>query len=528
MKKLMVLCLCFVLVFGLTACVSQPKMQEPEALPEPQMLVIATAVDLYNIDPAVGFDYALSSTSKALYDNLYRHVDSPPRVIPWLAERYEVSEDATEWTFYLRKDARFHDGSPVTAHAVKYSADRLFDIGKGPASLFIGVLDKDGVVVVDDYIVKFKLSKPFAPFIDVIPWLFVVNPGIVEEHRGDDFAQSWLSENEAGSGPFTISKWVAGETYEFKAVEDYWKGWPEQGRLAGYRRLVMRDSSERSRALIDGRAHLADWMLPEDQLLLRDIHGMVLSEEPGLDTYEIKLNNKKGYTSDVYVRRAISYALDYDALEKIWVGRAKMMNGPLPAGSEWENKELSIYRLDLARAGQELSKSPWPNGGFELDFVYVSGLEEERQTGLIVKNQLAKLNISVNIIPMSWADAVALFGEPGSSPDMFPLYSSTAYSDPDNYLWSGYHSSQAGQWTNPGHYENEQVDALLEQARGIIDKEQRKSLYDQAQHIIVKEAVNIFGLTPQDDHVFSPVLKGYDYCPIMGSYEEFYWFRIED
>ncbi|MCK5021010.1 MAG: ABC transporter substrate-binding protein, partial [Candidatus Peribacteraceae bacterium] len=442
--------------------------------------------------------------------------------------RYEVSEDAMEWTFYLREDAKFHDGSPVTAQAVKYSADRLIEIGKGPNSLFKGVIDKDSTIVIDDYTVKFKLLKPFAPFLDVIPWLFIVNPNIVEENKGDDFGQMWLTDHGAGSGAFEIKRIVPGELYEFEAFENYWKGWPEEGRISGFMRKIMRESSERTKALEDGEVHVADWLSAEDQLVLRDVSGMVLVDEPTLNIYDIKLNNKKTYTSDINVRKAISYAFDYEALKNIWVGRAKLLRGPLPPGSEWVNENMEVYETDINKAKEELSKSPWPNGGFELDYVYVTGLEEERQTGLILKDQLAKIDITVNVIPMSWTDAVVLFSDPQTSPDMFPLYSSSAFSDPDNYLWSGYHSSQVGQWTNPGHYENIELDSILEEARGTIDEDKRKQLYNQAQEIVVEDAVNIFGVIPPDFHAWNPNVKGIDYCPIQGSDEEFYWLRIEE
>lgn len=528
MKNLLAVCLCVFVVFAFSGCVSQP--QEGGGIgveTESKVLVMGSAVDVYNMDPAVGFDQAISSTVKNLYDNLYRHVDDPPRVIPWLAERHEVSEDATEWTFYLRKDANFHDGSPVTAQAVKYSADRLVEIGKGPASLFKGVIDEESTTVLDDYTVKFKLLKPFAPFLDVVPWLFILNPDLVEKNRGSDFGQAWLTDHEAGSGPFTIKEITPGETYEFEAFEDYWRGWPEEGRISGYVRMVMRESSERTAALESGEIHVADWMLAEDQLVLRDVNGMFLVDEPTLNTYDIKLNNRKGYTADINVRKAISYAFDYEALKNIWAGRAKLLTGPLPPGSGWVNTGVEVHELDMEKAKEELSKSPWPDGGFELDYVYVTGLEEERQTGLIFRDQLEELNINVNVIPMSWTDAVVLFGDYQTSPDMFPLYSSSAYSDPENYLWSGYHSSQSGQWTNPGHYENPELDSILEEARGTTDRAERKSLYDQAQEIIVNDAVNVFGVNPPDFHVWSPDVKGFDYCPVQGSDEEFYWIRIE-
>ncbi|MEM5871245.1 MAG: ABC transporter substrate-binding protein [Candidatus Aenigmatarchaeota archaeon] len=500
---------------------------EEEIREEYKILVIGSAVDVYTFDPAVAFDEATSSVVKSLYDSLYKYTDNPPRVIPWLAERYEVSSDGKEWIFYLRKDAYFHDGSPVTAKDVVYSAKRLMNIGKGPASLFKGIIDENSVEEIDSYTVKFKLLKPYSMFVEIIPWLFVVNSNLVKQNEKNDFGQAWLSDNEAGSGPFTIKRFIPGEIYEFEAFENYWRGWPENSNLKGYTRKVIRNSEDRAKALMNGEIHVADWMSPEDQLILRDAYGMMLIEEPTINTYEIKMNNKIGYTSNLHVRKAISYAVNYEAIKALWFGRAKLMRGPLPPGSEWVNEEISVYRLDMEKAKEELAKSPWPNGGFELDYVYVVGLEEERLTGLILKSQLALLNITVNIIPMSWTDAVLLFSDPHTSPDLFPLYSSSAYFDPDNYLWSGYHSSQAGEWTNPGHYSNIEVDRLLEEARTTIDKEKRKEIYNRVQEIIVEDAANIFLVAPPDFHVWSPKVKNLDYCPIQGSDEEFYGLRIE-
>ncbi len=492
-----------------------------------RFLIMGTAVDLYTIDPAVGFDEAISSTHKNLYDSLYRYVDNPPKLIPWLAESYNVSKDGKVWTFKLRKDAYFHDGTPVTSEAVKYSLERLLKIGKGPAFLFKGIVDEKGIETPDNYTIRIKLLKPYVPFLKVIPWLFIVNPKIVEEHKGDDYGQSWLAEHEAGSGPFILKKFVPGEVYEFEAFENYWRGWPKEGKLSGFTRKVIRDASQRIEALKNGEVHMIDWVTPSDQILLRDVYGFVITDEPAMNTFEIKMNNKYGPTSNKHVRKAISYAFDYDALENIWIGRAKLLRGPLPTNSEWINPNLKVYRFNMTRAKEELAKSPWPNGGFVLDYVYVAGLEEEREVGLLIKKQLAELNITVNIIPMSWTDAVALFKDPKKSPSLFPLYSAAAFPDPDNYLWFGYHSSTVGEWSNPGHYSNSTLDKILEDARSTLNESKRKELYNRAQEIIVEDAPNIFGVSTPDFHVWSPKVKGLNYCPVQGSDEEFYWLRIE-
>jgi peptide/nickel transport system substrate-binding protein len=503
---------------------------EPEPTPTlvpviPGQLVIGSAVDLYTIDPAVGFDSAIGSSLKGLYDALFRHVGNPPQAVPWLAEGYEVSEDATEWTFQLVETAVFHDGSPVTAAAVKYSAERLLRIGGGPASLFTGIMGKDSVEVLGDHTLKIKLLQPFGPFLDTLTWLFVVNPDLVEANAGADDGQTWLTDHEAGSGPFVIEEWKPGESYEFKAVADYWRGWPAEGHLDGYVRKIIGESADRTEALEQGEAHIIDWAAPEEQLRLKEI-GFLIVEEPTTQMYDVKLNNQEGYTANLHVRKAISLAFDYQALQDIWAGRSILAVGPLPPSLELTSTDLDIYHLDLEKARAELAESPWPEGGFDLDYVYVSGLEEERKTGEILRDQLAKLDIKVNIIPMAWADAVSTFHDPKTSPALFPLYSSTAFPDPDNYLWSGYHSSQAGEWTNPGHYQSAEMDELLEQARASVKQAQRKRLYRQAQQLALDDAVNIFGASTPDFHVYSQEIKGFDYCPVMGSDEDFYWVRL--
>jgi len=495
-------------------------------LTKPQRLVIGSAVDVYTIDPAVGFDQAIGSSLKGLYDALFRHVGNPPQATPWLAESYEVSEDAKEWTFNLVKNAVFHDGSPVTAAAVKYSAERLLRIGGGPASLFEGIMGQDSVSVLDDYTLEIKLLQPFGPFLDTLPWLFIVNPNVVEANAGNDEGQTWLTDHEAGSGPFTMGEWKPGELYEFKAVTDYWRGWPTESYLEGYARRVIEDAAARMQALEQGEVDIVDWASSEEQRRFKEM-GFLIVEEPSVQTYDIKLNSQEGYTADLHVRKAISYAFDYQALQEIWAGRAVLTEGPLPPSLEWAAIGLEVYRLDLEKARAELTQSPWPEGGFDLDYVYVTGLEEERKTGEILRDQLAKLNIKVNIIPMAWADAVITFQNAKTSPPMFPLYSSNALPDPDNYLWSGYHSSQAGAWTNPGHYQNPQMDDLLERARATVDQAERKKLYRQAQQLALDDAVNIFGVSALDFHIYSPYIKGFDYCPVMGSDEDFYWLWLE-
>ncbi|HVO70418.1 MAG TPA: ABC transporter substrate-binding protein, partial [Aggregatilineaceae bacterium] len=220
------------------------------------------------------------------------------------------------------------------------------------------------------------------------------------------------------------------------------------------------------------------------------------------------------------------YAVDYDAMAAIWSGQAPLLNGPLPPALSTRSEPM--YRRDLDKAKEALAASAYPNGT-DLEYVYVVGLEDERRTGLVLQDSLKDIGINVSITPVPWADAVATFADPKTSPAMFPLYSSTAFADPDNYLWVAFHSSQAGQWTNPGHYKNPEVDVLLAQARASTDATERTQLYGQVEEKILQDSPNVFLVVAPEDHMVGPRILNYAsyYCPVMGSMEDFYFFQVQ-
>lgn len=492
---------------------------DPEAI-----LIFGSSVDLPNLDPAVGHDGAGAETQKSVYDTLYRHMGNPAELVPWLATGHEATEDAIEWTFSLDERAKFQDGSPVTSEAVVYSIERVISINRGVAWMFSGVLTDGSVEAVDDYTVKFTLSEPFAPFLHAITWLFIVNPTVVEEHaEGDDMGQGWLLSNSAGSGPFKIKRWEPGTLYEFESDPDYWRGW-ETPRLKGYIRQVSRESSTKRLALEQGQMHAADFISVEDIRLLERAEQVVVPADPAIGTYVVKMNNQVGPTSDVNVRRAISYAFDYDGMLQIMEGRAVRLNGPLAPTLLGTKEDLNAFTTDLEKAKEELAKSEEYKDGFDLEYVYVTGLEEQRQTGLILLAQLAELNINLTITPMEWSNAVALFADAEQSPSMFPILSGTDYPDPDNFLWQSYHSSANGTWMGASHYQNAEVDTLLEDARSTPDWDARVELYDQAQQIVVDEAAELFIYSQVGGLIRSTKVQGYEYCPVMGSGS--FWYQM--
>lgn len=492
----------------------------------PKILIAGYNQDISNLDPHTGHDYSIATTQKSCYDTLLRYRGNPPQLVPLLATEYESNDDATEWTFKLDERAVFHDGTPVTASDVVYSVGRMIRKNRGVAWLFSNVMDEDGAEAVDDHTVVFKLHTPFAPLPMAMPWLFIANEKLVKEHEVDgDEGEGWLLDHEAGSGPFIIKSWNIGDSYEFEAVPDYWAGWPEGGRLAGYIWRIMRESSSRRLALLNGDIHTAG-LSAEDFEAMQKEDGFELISQETLTVNSVKMNNKVGLMTDVNIRKAVSYAMDYDALLEIFNGQAVLMHGPLPPKNEYANLDMEVYRHDLDKAREHLAMSEYPDGGFELEYVYVTGLEWEEQIGLILLDQLSKLNISVKMQPLVWPDMVARMSKADTSPDLIAVQVTPDYPDPDAYLWGMYHSSQAGTYLAASHYNNPELDALLEQARETTDEATRRDLYNQAQQLIVDDAVEIWCHCSFSMRVNSAKMGGYEFCPIMGEYMADYW--LED
>jgi peptide/nickel transport system substrate-binding protein len=502
--------------FGLTSSNS--------ALAQDDNYAIYTSLtDIPNIDPAVGHDGSISVSQKSVYDTLYRHLGNPVELVPWVATGHTVSEDGLTYTFTLDPNAKFQDGSPLTAESVVYSFQRLLDVGQGVAFMFEGIVARDACVAVDPATVAFTLSKPFAPFLHATAWLFILNPAVVAENEVDgDLGQAWLASNSAGSGPFKIGRWEPGNLYQFDADPNYWKGW-EGEHVSGYIHQVSTESSTKRLALENGEVHFADYLSTQDKILLSKKEGIVIPMEPGLSTYTVKMNSQVGPTSDVNVRRALSYAFDYDAMIELLSGYGSLLVGPLSPAIPGAITEPT-YTRDMEKAKAALALSTEYSGGFDIEFVYVSGIEEERQTGQILLDSVKELGINVTITGMDWANAVALFADPETSPGLFPIYSGTDYPDPDNFLYQTYHSSSAGTWMGADQYSNPDVDALLDEARSTVEEAARIELYQQVQRIVIDEAVEMFVYTGLAGIPHLATIQGYTVCPVMGSNP--WWYPI--
>ena len=274
----------------------------PPSAGSARILVIASGADVPDLDPHLGTGYAPAAFYRNLYETLVRVEGNPPRVVPMLAESWTASPDGMEYTFKLNAGAKFNDGSPVNAEAIRYSFNRALRLGRGNAWMISGALDENSITPVDAQTVRMKLIRPFAPFLTVLPWIFIVNPAVVEANKGGDDGAGYLRTNVAGSGAFRITRQEVGNIYEFARVEN---------------RLAQRRRQHQRRDLASGArdddaapagparrgADCAVDLTSEDMDALAGRPGVRLISEPEFRTFSIKMNTRHGPLADIELRQ---------------------------------------------------------------------------------------------------------------------------------------------------------------------------------------------------------------------------------
>ncbi len=493
---------------------------KPTATPvpaiEPQLLITAAGQDIPTIDPSDRTDYSIGAASRAIYDTLFWEEGFPPDLKPMLCVGWEAAENAIEWTFHLTDKAVFHDGTPVTAEAVEYSFNRTLRFQKARSNALLPIMDENSVKAVDDHTVKMTLTAPYPPLRRVLTQP-IINPKVVKDHDKDgDEGAEWLIEHEAGSGPFVIKRWEPGTLYEFEAVPDYWGGWPGKGRLSGFIWRIIREGSGRRIALLSGEVDVADTISVDDIPLVEAAEGYHVEEDPGFLTGYIKMNNQKEPMSDVNFRKFIAYAFDYEGLVTFLGGHAYLLTGPLPDGVPFHDPDVQpVYRHDMEKAKEYLDKTAWKDGGIELDYVYVTGLEFEEQIGLILLEQLSKFNIKVNMVAKVWPDMVAMCKSPDTGPDMIMIF--TGYSVitdrwfEDQWTTGVWDREAGGNYPSCSFYSNSEFDALVAKVKVTVDEGERAKMFKDLQHMVMEELPEVPLYIMPNILGFNDRVKGYIY-----------------
>jgi len=474
------------------------------------------------LDPHAVFDVPSQFVLLNVYDGLYRYQGNPPRLEPWLAESHTVSADGLTWDFVLRPDARFQDGSLITAEDVAYSFRRLLTMKRAPAAAFTPVLTPDRVTAPDARTVRFVLSAPYAPFLAAMPLVAVVNPrAIAPNVVNDDWGAAWLAANSAGSGAYRVD----GATYQARVALDlerfpgHFRGWADNPKPVEQVRVrPVLETSTRVLALLRGEIDATDSYLPTDQVerVERNARTRVARDE-SMRVFLFRMNNRRAPFDNKDARLCFAHAFNYEGFNNVVLKGFVVRNaGPNP-GNLWGNPpDLAPYTFDLTKAREHCDKAR--AAGVDLarpiEIHIQNELDQTVQAAQLFQSDLKRLGVNLRIVPSTWPQITGATARAETTPDMWIHWVSTYFVDPENWIGQMYDSQFHGTWKASSWYANPEVDRLLRAARTNLDQAERQKLYAAATKLVVADSPDIWIYNTVNLRGLSKRVSGYTFSPV--------------
>jgi peptide/nickel transport system substrate-binding protein len=454
------------------------------------------------LDPHKGNDYSASVLAYNIYDTLV--MPGATGVVPHVASEWRISDDGLSYTFTLRPDVKFHDGSTLEADDVVFSYERMSAINLGFAFLFTEWVSS--VEAVDPATVTFTLSGTYAPFLSTLVRLPIVNKDVVLANKQDgdfgdngDYGQAYMSEKDAGSGAYSVASHNPQELTVLQKFPDYFLGFADNAPDVVRQRYSVESATVRTLIARGEHEVSSQWHPQEIFAALAGEEGNSLVTEPGASLM-FKLNTQRAPTDDVNFRKAMALAFDYDALISTLkitdtIASGKTARGPLPDGFTGFDSSLPMPKRDLEAAKAALAASKYADqlGSIEVDMAWVAEVPAEEKMALLFQQNMAEIGVKVNITKVPWATLTERFAAAESTPNLYPLFTGFSFADPDGLLYVMYSSKNPGTFWSSSWLNDADVDAMLDEARTITDEAQRMEIYAKIQQRLVDLQTDIFG-----------------------------------
>jgi peptide/nickel transport system substrate-binding protein len=423
----------------------------------------------------VGLDLMRSSLQNTMsvcyniHDTLF-HPQEDATVTPALAEKWEEIDDLT-WKITLRKGITFHNGEPLDAKAVKFSFDRIFDPEiksphKGKLSAF------KEVKVLDDLSFEIKTEKPFAPGLYMLAiYLPIVPPEYIKKVGDTKF-----NTDPVGCGPYQLSKWVRGESVILERYEKYY------GPKPFYDKVVFKtipEATSRVAALVTGEVDVISGIAVHQREKILSSGKAYLTSQMGVMPY-LGINTYEKPFNDVRVRQALNYSINRALINKaLFNDKAILCKGPISPRTFGSDTALTPYPYDPAKAKALLKEAGYPDG-IQVRLAYPTYMSQIQEQAEAIGANLAEAGIHVTLEPFE--RAVMWERYKGKKHQLYVYWWDDA-PEPDRYMYSLFHSK-----SRDYYYKNEEVDALLDKGRTILDRTERAKVYNEIDQILYKDS----------------------------------------
>ncbi len=435
--------------------------------------------DVIDFDPLRSRAFVDRNVHYQIYDSLVR-IDASGNIVPWLAEKWETSPDGKAVTFSLRKDVKYHDGSPFDAESVKWNIDRYRTTEGSARSGELAPVESTDVV--DASTVRFNLKAPFSPMLS----LLVDRAGMMVSRKaaeagGADFTRKAF---RAGTGPFILTEAVKDDHMTLEKNPEWWGQDKDGAKLPLLDKITVRpitNSDVRLTNLKTGDAQVANNIAPKDVAGVKAEGTLNYQEKPGLSYNSLIPNRKAGFVFEEgrYVK-AVSLAIDRaEIMQKAYFGVGTLGYGTLaPPHFAYDPNFKPFEKVDPEGAKKlvaEVGKGPL---SFEL--LVASGDPFILQIAQLIQSQLKKADINGEISQLEFAQILQL-----QTDKAFKGMTQIGWSgriDPDGNTFDFVYT---GRPFNDTSYSNKEVDRLLDEQRASTDQAKRRELLRAAEKIFV-------------------------------------------
>jgi peptide/nickel transport system substrate-binding protein len=462
-------------------------------------VVVGITADAVVLDPPQVLSATDRKYSMNMFDGLVEQELGSFKIVPSLAERWEVARDGLSYTFHLRKGVTFHDGTPFDAEAAAFSLDRVINPANpyNKFGRFIYATTRLGqiksVEAVDKYVLRINLKAPFAPLLDYLANDgHIVSPTAIKKYEKD------IGANPVGTGPFKFVRWERGKRLVMEKNPTYWKGAPKIDQLI---LVPMPEAQARLIALRTGQVDFIEGVPPDNLADLKRDANLVVAEGLSPQAWYVVLNTKRVKAlGDVRVRRALNHAVDKEAIVKdVLKGTGVVGVGPLSpllAPYAVTSKEVMVYEHDPEKAKKLLAEAGYANGFDVTLAVPESGTAMQSPVAMatLIQANLAAVGVRAKLQTYEWGAYQKIRRE--GDFDMAAFSWTVGIGNPDIILYAKFHSTEQASPQHPSYnnsyFADPEVDRWLEQARIELDEAKRVAIYKQIQKKIIESADHLW------------------------------------
>ncbi|MCU1571743.1 MAG: peptide transporter substrate-binding protein [Naasia sp.] len=500
----------------LTGCAPAASPSSPAAGPTPGGTLTYASGDAEPtcLDPHVGGNYPQALISGQFLESLVSR-DAEGEIVPWLASEWSEAEDGLSWTFTLRDDVTFTDGTPFDAEAVKASIEHVQDPATGSSTGYLAMGKVDNVEVVDAGTVRFDLSAPDSALLESLsqPWVAMESPAGMT--RGIE----QNCESPIGTGPFSVSEWVKQDSITLVRNDDYVSP-PADAAHEGpayLEKIVWRflpDSASRYAALQAGQVDVIDNAQPDALVAAQTEDGITSLDAPRPGSVNrIEFNSGKAPFDSEEVREAFirSAGVD-DGIESLFFGTAERSYSPLASVESLAYSDPAPFAFNLDEANSLLDGAGWSERDSEgyrvkngtrltVEFPVSTNQSIPAEQSLFEQIQAttkeAGFEVKLRLLDLgSWYAALGA--------NEYDLVSAPYTKVGPDVLRILYHSdgitpAPSGYFANHAQVSIPELDDLLTRAGETSDATERAALYADAQAVVL-EGFYILPLYDQQNH----------------------------